>query len=26
MAVDGVFNIAKEFWPDINHSIFHGKY
>jgi hypothetical protein len=26
IALDGVFNIAKEFWPDINHSIFHGKY
>ena len=26
IALDGVFNIAKEFWPDINHSVFHGKY
>jgi hypothetical protein len=26
IALDGVFNIAKEFWPNINHSIFHGKY
>jgi hypothetical protein len=26
IALDGVFNIVKEFWPDINHSIFHGKY
>jgi hypothetical protein len=26
IALDGVFNIAKEFWPDINHRIFHGKY
>ena len=26
VALDGVFNIVKEFWPDINHSIFHGKY
>jgi hypothetical protein len=26
IALDGVFNIAKEFWPDINHTIFHGKY
>jgi hypothetical protein len=25
-ALDGVFNIVKEFWPNINHSIFHGKY
>jgi len=26
IALDGVFNIAKEFWADINRSIFHGKY
>jgi hypothetical protein len=26
IALDGVFNIAKEFWPDINKSIFHQKY
>lgn len=26
IALDGVFNIAKEFWPDVNHAIFHGKY
>jgi hypothetical protein len=26
IALDGVFNIAKEFRPDINHAIFHGKY
>lgn len=26
MALDGVFNILKEFWPDINRSVFHGKY
>ena len=26
IALDGVFNIVKEFWPDINHVIFHGKY
>ena len=26
IALDGVFNIVKEFWPDINHTIFHGKY
>jgi hypothetical protein len=26
IALDGVFNIVKEFWPDINHAIFHGKY
>jgi hypothetical protein len=26
MIQDGVSNIAKEFWPDINHAIFHSKY
>jgi hypothetical protein len=26
IALDGAFNILKEFWPDINRSIFHGKY
>jgi hypothetical protein len=26
IALDGVFNVAKEFWPDINRYIFHGKY
>ena len=26
IALDGVFNIVKEFWPDVNHLIFHGKY
>jgi hypothetical protein len=26
VALDGVFDIMKEFWPDINHAIFHGKY
>jgi hypothetical protein len=26
IALDGAFNILKEFWPDINHAIFHGKY
>jgi hypothetical protein len=26
IALDGVFNIVKEFWPDINRAIFHGKY
>lgn len=25
-AVDGVFNVAKEFWPDIDRAIFHGHY
>jgi len=23
---DGVSNIFKEFWPDINHAVFHNKY
>ena len=23
---DGVFNVLKEFWPDINQAVFHGKY
>ena len=23
---DGLANVAKEFWPDINHAIFHNKY
>ena len=26
IALDGTFNILKEFWPDINRAIFHGKY
>jgi hypothetical protein len=26
VALDGVFNVLKEFWPDINHAVFHGKY
>ena len=26
IAQDGLSNIAKEFWPDINRAIFHGKY
>jgi hypothetical protein len=26
IALDGVFNVVKEFWPDINHLVFHGKY
>jgi hypothetical protein len=26
IALDGGFNILKEFWPDINRAIFHGKY
>ena len=26
IALDGLFNVVKEFWPDINQAIFHGKY
>jgi hypothetical protein len=26
VGLDGFFNVIKEFWPDINHSIFHQKY
>jgi hypothetical protein len=26
IAFDGIGNILKEFWPEINHSIFHEKY
>ena len=26
IALDGAFNILKEFWPDINRTVFHGKY
>jgi hypothetical protein len=26
VGLDGVFNVFKEFWPDINQGIFHGKY
>ena len=26
VALDGVFNMLKEFWPDINHIVFRGKY
>jgi hypothetical protein len=26
MALDAVFNVAKEFWPDINQHVFHEKY
>jgi hypothetical protein len=26
VGLDGVFNVLKEFWPDVNHAIFHGKY
>ncbi len=26
VGLDGVFNALKEFWPDIDKAIFHGKY
>ena len=26
IGLDGAFNVVKEFWPDINRTIFHGKY
>jgi hypothetical protein len=26
VGIDGLFNVFKEFWPDINQAIFHGKY
>jgi hypothetical protein len=26
VAIDGVFNVFKEFWPDINRSVFGGRY
>ncbi len=26
VGLDGVFNILKEFWPDINLVVFHAKY
>ncbi len=26
IALDGVFNVVKEFWPDIDRIVFHGKY
>jgi hypothetical protein len=26
VGLDGAFNILKEFWPDVNQAIFHGKY
>jgi hypothetical protein len=26
IGLDGFFNIVKEFWPDINQAVFHGKY
>ena len=26
VVLDGVFNVVKEFWPDINRAVFRGKY
>jgi hypothetical protein len=26
IGLDGIFNMLKEFWPDVNQKIFHGKY
>ncbi len=26
VAIDGVFNVFKEFWPDINRAVFRGHY
>jgi hypothetical protein len=26
VGLDGVFNVLKEFWPDIDHAVFRGKY
>ena len=26
VGLDGVFNMLKEFWPDIDRIVFHGKY
>lgn len=26
VALDGVFNVLKEFWPDIDHAVFRGHY
>jgi hypothetical protein len=26
VGLDGLFNVLKEFWPDINQAVFHGKY
>ena len=26
VGLDGVFNALKEFWPDIDRAVFHGKY
>jgi hypothetical protein len=26
VGLDGIFNALKEFWPDIDQAVFHGKY
>ncbi|MGD0544718.1 MAG: hypothetical protein ABSB65_09935 [Candidatus Acidiferrales bacterium] len=26
VGLDGIFNVLKEFWPDIDKAVFHGKY
>jgi hypothetical protein len=26
LVLDGLCNVLKEFWPDVNQAIFHGKY
>ena len=26
VGLDGIFNVLKEFWPDVNHAVFRGKY
>jgi hypothetical protein len=26
VGLDGMFNVMKEFWPDIDRAVFHGKY
>jgi hypothetical protein len=26
VGLDGIFNVLKEFWPDIDRAVFHGKY
>ena len=26
VGLDGAFNVLKEFWPDIDHAVFRGKY
>jgi hypothetical protein len=26
VGLDGIFNVLKEFWPDIDRAVFHGEY